>query len=77
MGRALRFPVCARYCLSAAKSKADLHDVRLFLGHANVTTTSRYVRSTPVRLAEALERMEASVEPTDDVAESPHATELQ
>ena len=76
MGRALRFPVCARYCLSAAKSKADLHDVRLFLGHANVTTTSRYVRSTPVRLAEALERMEVSPEPPSEVAESPHATEL-
>ena len=75
MGRALRFPVCARYCLSAAKSKADLHDVRLFLGHANVTTTSRYVRSTPVRLAEALERMEASAESSDDAAEALHMTE--
>jgi hypothetical protein len=39
--------------------------------------SNRYVRSTPVRLAEALERMEASVEPPSDVAESPHATELR
>jgi len=30
-----------------------------------------------VRLVEALERMEASVEPPSDVAESPHATELR
>ena len=31
------------------KASADLHDVRDCLGHANITTTSRYVRSTPVR----------------------------
>ena len=31
------------------ESSADLHDVRDCLGHANMTTTSRYVRSTPVR----------------------------
>ena len=42
------------------ETSADLHDVRDFLGHANITTTSRYVRSTPVRLAQALERMEAA-----------------
>jgi site-specific recombinase XerD len=30
-------------------SSADLHDVRDVLGHAHITTTSRYVRSTPVR----------------------------
>jgi hypothetical protein len=33
--------------------------------------------SAPVRLVEALERMEASAEPSEDVAESPHATELR
>ena len=37
------------------ESSADLHDVRDFLGHANITTTSTYLRSTPVRLARALE----------------------
>ena len=42
------------------ESPADLQDVRDSLGHANITTTSRYVRSTPVRLAQALERMEAA-----------------
>ena len=30
-------------------SSADLQDLRDCLGHANITTTSRYVRSTPVR----------------------------
>ena len=42
------------------EASADLHDVRDFLGHANITATSRYLRSAPVRLAQALERMEAS-----------------
>ena len=37
------------------ESSADLHDV---LGHANITTTSRYLRSRPGRLAKALERLE-------------------
>jgi site-specific recombinase XerD len=32
------------------ESSADLHDVQLFLGHAAITTTSRYVQSTPLRL---------------------------
>ena len=31
------------------ESSADLQDVRDCLGHAHITTTSRYVRSTPVR----------------------------
>ena len=30
-------------------SSADLHDVRGSLGHAHITTTARYVRSTPMR----------------------------
>jgi len=54
------------------ESRADLHDVRDFLGHANITTTSRYVRSTPVRLAQALERMEASAVTSADRDEQPH-----
>ena len=33
--------------------------MRDFLGHANITTTSRYLQSTPLRLARVLERMEA------------------
>ena len=51
------------------ESSADLHDVRDFLGHANITTTSRYLRSAPVRLAEALQRMEASAAEPDDADE--------
>ena len=38
-------------------SAADQYDVRDFLGHANITTTLRYLRSSPVRLAQALDRL--------------------
>jgi integrase len=41
------------------ESGADPHDVREFLGHANITTTSRYLTSTPLRLERALARMES------------------
>ena len=54
------------------ETSADLHDVRDFLGHANITTTSRYVRSTPVRLAQALERMEAASETIVDADDQAH-----
>lgn len=40
------------------ESGAQHHDVRDFLGHANITTTSRYLASTPLRLEQALARME-------------------
>ena len=49
------------------ESSADLHDVREFLGHANITTTSRYLRSRPERLVRALERLE-----DENVAQSSH-----
>ena len=49
------------------ESSADLHDVRDFLGHANITTTSRYLRSRPGRLVRALERLEDA-----NVAQSSH-----
>lgn len=42
------------------EASADLHDVQLFLGHANITTTSTYLRSTPVRLKRALDKLEAA-----------------
>ncbi len=42
------------------ESHADLHDVQMFLGHAAITTTSRYLQSTPVRLERALARLEAA-----------------
>ena len=51
------------------ESSADLHDVRDFLDHTNITMTVRYVRSSPVRLAQALERMEASAGEPDDADE--------
>ncbi len=54
------------------ESAADLHDVRDFPGHANITTTSRYLRSAPVRLAQALERMEASAVTLVDANEQRH-----
>jgi len=54
------------------ESSADRHDVRDCRSHANITTTSRYVRSTPVRLAQALERMEAAAESVADADDSPH-----
>jgi len=40
------------------ESRADLHDVAMFLGHTAITTTSRYLQSTPVRLEWALARLE-------------------
>jgi site-specific recombinase XerD len=42
------------------ESSADLHDVQMFLGHAAITTTSRYLQSTPVRLEKALAKLEAA-----------------
>ncbi len=53
-------------------SSRNLHDVRDCLGHAQITTTSRYVRSTPVRLAQALERMEAATRTLVDADDPPH-----
>ena len=59
------------------ESRADLHDVQMFLGHAAITTTSRYLQSTPVRLERALARMEAaggfSQETSKPAAEPPSA----
>ena len=54
------------------ESSADLHDVRDCLSHTHITTISRYVRSTPVRLAQALERMEAAAETVVDADDQPH-----
>jgi integrase len=47
-----------QFACTLLESSADLHDVRDFLGHANITTTSRYLASSPVRLARALARLE-------------------
>jgi len=42
-------------------SGAELHYVKDLLGHANITTTSRYLRSTPKRLTRAVERLESVI----------------
>lgn len=50
------------------ESRAELHDVRDFLGHSNITTTSRYLRSTTLRLERALGLLErAEQERHDDI----------
>ena len=53
------------------ESGASDHDVRDFLGHANISTTSRYLATTPTRLEKALANLESgerrtSVAQTDD-----------
>jgi hypothetical protein len=48
------------FACSMLESGAALHDVQAFLGHANITTTSRYLQSALVRLEQALTRMEAA-----------------
>jgi site-specific recombinase XerD len=39
---------------------ADPHDVRDFLGHANITTTARYLRRTPLRLDDSATQASAT-----------------
>lgn len=48
------------FCCRLMETGASLHDVREFAGHANVSTTSRYLKSSPVRLAKVLATMEAA-----------------
>jgi len=42
------------------ESGAGLHDASAFLGHANITTTSRYLATTGVRKQAVLGRFEAA-----------------
>ena len=53
------------------ESRAELHDVRDFLGHANITTTSRYLRSTTLRLERALTLLERHDAGTNHGAQEP------
>ena len=61
------------------ESSADIHDVQMFLGHADITTTSRYLQSTPTRLARVPERMESAASAdgahsgAQEVSQSPDA----
>jgi hypothetical protein len=43
------------------ESGAEPHDVRDFLGHANITTTSRYLKSTEDRMERAQANMESGI----------------
>jgi integrase len=69
----LRFHDLRRsFACSLLESGAGLHDVRDFLGHTDITTTSKYLAATPVRLRAALDRMEGTPDPaTDRHAEPP------
>ena len=55
------------------ESSVDLHDVRDFLGHANISTTSTYLASTPVRLVRALDRLDPEPEPAKESETDSHA----
>jgi integrase len=57
------------------ESRAELHDVRDFLGHANITTTSRYLRSTALRLERALRLLE-DAEFRTGATPVPHGTQF-
>jgi integrase len=50
------------FACSLLESGAALHDIQAFLGHANITTTSRYLQSAPIRLEQALARLEQQAE---------------
>lgn len=52
---------------------AALHDTREFLGHADISTTSRYLRSAPVRLEKAIARMEEAAAGRTNVAQTPNS----
>lgn len=57
------------------ESGAEQHDIRDFLGHANITTTSRYLKSNDDRLERALTNMESGAirTPFAQTADSPVA----
>jgi integrase len=68
-----------QFACTLLESSADLHDVRDFLGHANITTTSRYLASSPVRLEKALARLEEAAHDPSPIrtpfAQTPEAAE--
>ena len=74
----LRFHDLRReFACQLLESAADLHDVRDFLGHANIKTTSRYLRSSPMRLVQALEWMEAAAVTAADADEPPQVADVR
>jgi integrase len=62
-----------QFACTLIESRADLHDVRDFLGRANITTTGRYLASSPVRLARALARLEGRHGVSADAIRTPFA----
>ncbi|MDQ3169398.1 MAG: site-specific integrase, partial [Acidobacteriota bacterium] len=60
-----------QFACTIHESGSGLHDVQAFLGHANVTTTSRYLASSPERLARALAGIDP--EPESDAIRTPSA----
>jgi hypothetical protein len=51
-------PMRREFACRQLESGAQQHDLHHFLGHANVTMTSRYLANMPVCLEQALARME-------------------
>jgi len=61
------------FACALLESGAALHDVRDVLGHTDITTTSKYLAATPVRLRAALDRLEGAA----DAADTPEPTPAQ
>lgn len=59
------------------ESRADLHDVQMFLGHAAITTTSRYLQSSPIRLEQALARLDGSETEDSAATTEPEASVVE
>jgi len=55
----LRFHDLRReFCCRLIEAGAGLHDAREFLGHANISTTSRYLRASALSLEKAINRLD-------------------
>jgi integrase len=48
------------------ESGTEAHTVRAFLGHANISTTSRYLASGAVQMERAIKQLESRVEQSDE-----------
>lgn len=66
-----------QFACTPIESRADLHDVRDFLGHANITTTNQYLASSPMRLARALARLAGQGGPPADAICTPVAHQVR
>ena len=50
--------ICGGSLRALSWNQAGQHEVKDFLGHANITTTSRYFATSPVLLDRALDRLD-------------------